>query len=183
MYATFQARAEAVSAEVKRFADRALAVEHVLELLRAEGVGGPCGATAVWSDRGFLAAAEHDALIARVPGLAFEVTRERAAKARVGVSQVDYAVAETGSLAVAADAVEERLVSTLPEVHVALADPDHLVPNLSALWEVLEPLRIRYLSLITGPSRTADIERVLTIGVHGPRRLVIVFVDGMAGRS
>jgi L-lactate dehydrogenase complex protein LldG len=122
---------------------------------------------------------EREALRLRLPGLAFEVTRERAAEARVGVTQFDYAIANTGTLASAADAVGERLAATLPPVHVALVDPARLLPDLAALLGVLGPSRTRYLSLVTGPSRTADIERVLTIGVHGPRRLVIVFVDGL----
>ena len=45
-----------------------------------------------------------------------------------------------------------------------------------------DPARMNYLSMITGPSRTADIERVLTIGVHGPVRLIIIFVDEL-GRT
>jgi hypothetical protein len=45
----------------------------------------------------------------------------------------------------------------------------------------VHPEDCAYLAMITGPSRTADIERVLTIGVHGPERLVIVFVDEMGG--
>ena len=44
-----------------------------------------------------------------------------------------------------------------------------------------DPKRMGYLSMITGPSRTADIERVLTIGVHGPERLIIIFVDELGG--
>ncbi len=183
MYATFQARAEAVSAEVHRLPDRAQALEFLAALLAAEGVADRAGARAVWADRGFLSAGEREALAERVPGLDFQVTRDRAREARVGVSQFDYAVAETGTLAVAADAIADRLASTLPLVHVALADPARLVPDLRSLLVVLGPSRTRYLSLVTGPSRTADIERVLTIGVHGPRRLVIAFVDGMGGRS
>lgn len=183
MLATFRARAEAVSAEVHAFSGREQAVHFLVALLEAEAVADRPGSRAVWSDAGFLGVVGREALAAKVPGLGFRVTREMASEARVGVSQFDYAVANTGTLAVAADAVEERLVSTLPEVHVALVDPARLVPDLPALLAVLGPSRTRYLSLVTGPSRTADIERVLTIGVHGPRRLVIVFVHGLAGRS
>jgi len=182
MYATFQARAEAVSAEVHRFGGRAQAVHFLEALLTIEGVADRAGARAVWADRGRVPPEEREALCQRLPGLAFEVTRQRAAEARVGVTEFDWAIANTGTLAVAADAVEERLAATLPEVHVALADPARMVPDLPALLAVLGPSRTRYLSLVTGPSRTADIERVLTIGVHGPRRLVIAFVDGLQGR-
>lgn len=183
MYATFRARAEAVSAEVQRFAGRAQALDFLVNLFAAEGVADRAGARAVWADRGFLSPAERQDLAARVQGLDFEVTRERAAEAKVGVSQFDCAIAETGTLAVAADAVADRLASTLPAVHVALADPARMVPDLRSLLAVLGPSKTRYLSLVTGPSRTADIERVLTIGVHGPKRLLIAFVDGLGGRS
>ncbi len=181
MYATFQARAQAVSAEVHRVPDREQALGFLTSLLQAEGIADRPGARAVWADRGFLSAADRERVAAHLPGLDFEVTRQRAAEAKVGVSQFDFAVANTGTLAVAADAVADRLAATLPPVHVALADPARMVPDLGALLGVLGPARTRYLSLVTGPSRTADIERVLTIGVHGPRRLVILFVDGLQG--
>jgi len=58
-----------------------------------------------------------------------------------------------------------------------------VVPTLGALLTKLGPRDTRYLALITGPSRTADIERVLTIGVHGPGRLVVLLVDGLGGAS
>lgn len=178
MYETFRARAEAVSAEVRRFPGEREAAEYVLALLRAEGVSAAPGCHALWADGPFLGGADRAALARDVPGLRFDVTRELAATARVGVSEADFAVADTGTLAQAADAVEGRLVSMLPPLHVALVPTARLVPDLGALFARLSPAQTRYLALITGPSRTADIERVLTIGVHGPKRLVIAFVDG-----
>ena len=56
-----------------------------------------------------------------------------------------------------------------------------LLPDLDALLGQVDPARARYLACVTGPSRTADIERVLTIGVHGPRKLVVIAVDGEIG--
>jgi len=56
-----------------------------------------------------------------------------------------------------------------------------ILPDLAALLGRIDPGQTGYISMITGPSRTADIERVLTIGVHGPERLVIVFVDDLEG--
>ena len=78
-------------------------------------------------------------------------------------------------------AVEQRLVSSLTEIHIALVATGNILDGKRALFERLNPSTSRYIAFITGPSRTADIERVLTIGVHGPKRLVIVFVDELSG--
>jgi L-lactate dehydrogenase complex protein LldG len=183
MLATFQARAEAVSAEVRHCAGPAQAVEAVFALLEAEGVADAPGARAVWADGPLLAGVDRRALAARAPGLTFDVTQEAAAAARIGVTQVDWGVAATGTVAQAAHDVAQRLASTLPQIHVALLDPARIVPDLGALLARLGPAQSRYLTLVTGPSRTADIERVLTIGVHGPKRLVILLVNDLGGRS
>ncbi|MFO0580837.1 MAG: lactate utilization protein [Anaeromyxobacter sp.] len=178
MLETFRARAEAVSARVHRAAGKAEAVEVVLALLAKEGVSAEPGRTAVWAEGPLLAGLDRAALAARAPGLGFEVTRETAAAARAGVTEVDWLVANTGTIAAAADAVAPRLAASLPDVHVAIASAARIVPDLAALFARLGPAQTRYLSLTTGPSRTADIERVLTIGVHGPARLHVVVVDG-----
>lgn len=177
MFETFRAKAQAVSAEVHRAASPAEAVEVVLGALRAAGVEDAPGRHALWADGPLLRGLDRETLAGRLPGLRFDVTRDAAAAARAGVSEFEFGVANTGSLAQAADRVEPRLVSMLPPVHVALVRADRIVPDLSALFERLGPDRTRYLALVTGPSRTADIERVLTIGVHGPEKLVIVVVD------
>jgi L-lactate dehydrogenase complex protein LldG len=183
MFETFQARAQAVGAEVHRFGDRARALEFVLDLLRKEGVSREPGAGAVWADGPFLAGADRDALARAAPGLAFEVTRSSAAAAKVGITDAGFMVANTGTLATAADGAAGRLAAMLPTIHVAVVDSARIVPDLGALFRHLSPAQTRYLALVTGPSRTADIERVLTIGVHGPARLVVVAVDGLQGRN
>ena len=95
---------------------------------------------------------------------------------------MDWALADTGTLVQDATAVDQRLVSTLPTIHVALIATDGLRPDMPTWLADADPNRMGYLSMITGPSRTADIERVLTIGVHGPVRLIIIFVDEL-GRT
>ncbi len=178
-YELFQARAEAVSAEVHRLPDRAAALEFILDFLKSSGVAEAEGAFATWAPGAFLEGLDQPDLAARVPGLSFAVTRERAAGTLVGINQVSWGLANTGSLASDATAIEDRLVSTLSWIHLAILPTSAILPDLPALIERVDPARMGYIALVTGPSRTADIERVLTIGVHGPERLVIVCVDNM----
>ena len=180
LYDQFKARAEGVSAEVHRFASEAEALSFIIQFLQKEGVADVPQAYALWADGPFRG--RIDGLpAAEVAGLKFEVTRELAAEARFGISQVQWALANTGSLAQDSTAIDQRLVSSLPAIHIALVPTAGILPDLTALLEKIDPTKSGYIALITGPSRTADIERVLTIGVHGPERLVIVFVDGLEG--
>lgn len=176
MYEVFKARAEGVSAQVHRFGGRPGALGFILEVLRKEGVTAEAGAHAAWANCRFLEGLGL-ADIARCASIRFDVTREVAANAKVGISQMDYAIADTGTLVQASSQVEQRLVSALPPAHVAILPSSRIVPDLPALLARLSPRDDRYLAFITGPSRTADIERVLTIGVHGPERLYVVCVD------
>jgi L-lactate dehydrogenase complex protein LldG len=173
----FKVRAEGVSAEVHRFKGREEALAFILGFLKAEGVADAPECGAVWAVGSFLEGTESGDLKAKVPGITFEVTRKASAAARVGISQMDWAIADTGTLVQDAGAVEKRLVSTLPPIHVALLGTDRILEDMGGVLERLRPDQINYISFITGPSRTADIERVLTIGVHGPERLIVVLVD------
>jgi L-lactate dehydrogenase complex protein LldG len=173
----FITRAEAVSAQVQRVSTKSLAMELMVRLLHQEGVADKPGCYAVWAACPMLGAADRRVLESSVPGLRFDVTRELAAEAKVGISQMDWALANTGTVVQTADEVDKRLVSTLPPLHVAIVSAEELLPDLSALFKQCDPQKAAYISFITGPSRTADIERVLTIGVHGPERLIIVLVD------
>ncbi len=177
LFPAFKARAEAVNAEVHRFPTRTAALDFILQLLRSEGVADAPQAYAVWADGAFLSGLDTGALSAQVPGLRFDATRQVAADSKIGISQVDWALANTGTLVQDATAVERRLVSTLPLIHVALVGTDCILADMPAVLAKESPTRTPYISFITGPSRTADIERVLTIGVHGPERLIIIFVD------
>ena len=183
MLQTFRAKAQAVSAEVHQAPTRQAALDFVVGFLGEAGVADAPRQRAVWAEGPLLEGVDRAALAARAPGLAFVASKESAEAALVGVSEVDFGVANTGTLAQAADRVELRLVSSLPPIHLAILSGDRLVADLGQLFARLSPKQTRYLALITGPSRTADIERVLTIGVHGPERLVIVVVGGTQGRN
>jgi L-lactate dehydrogenase complex protein LldG len=181
MLEMFRSRAEAVSAEVHRVAGGVEALAFVAGLLAKEGVADEPGARAVWAAGPLVPASERDRLAAAVPGLTFDVTREAAAESRVGVSEMEWGLADTGTVVQDATDPALRLVSTLPEVHVALLPESRILGSLADVLPKLDPRIASYISFVTGPSRTADIERVLTIGAHGPVRLVIVVHGGGAG--
>ncbi len=175
----FQARAEAVSAEVHRAPDRAAALAFINEFLRAEDLAPAPGSWAIWAPGPLADALDQRALAANLPGLSFQVTRDLAAQAKVGISQAQWGLANTGSIVADSTQVEQRLVATLPWIHLAILPTNAILPDLPALLARIDPTTALYTTIVTGPSRTADIERVLTIGVHGPERLVIVCVDDM----
>lgn len=181
MYEQFKAKAEAVGAEVHRVA-RVEALDFIATLLHREGVDGG-QTTAVWAGGGWADGFATRSLAEAVPGLSFDVSRDNAARASIGISTLDWALSDTGTLVGDQTPVEQRLASTLPPIHVALVDSGKILPDKLALFSRIDPKVSRYLAFITGPSRTADIERVLTIGVHGPKRLIIIFIDGVEGAA
>lgn len=93
----------------------------------------------------------------------------------------DRAIADTGTLVLNSDSEELRIATMLSETHVAVLPTGNVVPSMDALEGYMTEHFTKgagYVAFITGPSRTADIERILTIGVHGPERLHILFLDG-----
>ncbi|MFQ5830750.1 MAG: lactate utilization protein C [Candidatus Methylomirabilia bacterium] len=105
------------------------------------------------------------------------------AQADLGVTSADLAVAETGSLVVISKPGKARSASLLPPYHVAIFSKAALVESLEQVGVILEALHTDQdwtgtnISFITGPSRTADIELTLTLGVHGPREVHAIFVE------
>jgi L-lactate dehydrogenase complex protein LldG len=182
MYEQFKVRAEGVGAELHRFRTRGEALGFIRNFLQEDIAGDP-QSSAVWAPGPFLDDIDTVRLGREIPGLKFDVSRQTAADAKIGISEMGWALADTGSLVADQSAVEQRLASTLPAIHIALIGTDRVLPDKTAVFSRITPATSRYIAFITGPSRTADIERVLTIGVHGPKRLVIIFVDEMEGVS
>ena len=109
--------------------------------------------------------------------------REQIIESGLGITGADYAVAETGSVVVRPRKGVSRLVSLVPPVHLAIVRPKDLVESIDDvfLFRRLDYLRNggdmgSYLNFITGPSRTADIEMKLVVGVHGPREVHLVLL-------
>ena len=96
----------------------------------------------------------------------------------VGVSTAQAAIAETGTLVLDSACERHRLVSLVPPVHIAIVNASSIVDTLSDVLALLQKKEISpAITFITGPSRTADIELTLAIGVHGPQELYVI-VDG-----
>jgi L-lactate dehydrogenase complex protein LldG len=95
-----------------------------------------------------------------------------------GISECDALVAQTGSVLVTNRSAGGRALSVLPPHHVVLARKEQLVADLPAAFDLLKKKHAdnypSMISFITGPSRTGDIERILVLGAHGPKKLTIL---------
>ena len=117
--------------------------------------------------------------------LARQKLRQYFIEADLGISGANMALAETGSLVIVTNEGNGRLVTTLPPVHLAFVGYEKIIPGLRDSAVVLQLLSrsaggskmTAYVSYITGPSRTMDIEKTLVRGVHGPEEVHIVLVD------
>jgi L-lactate dehydrogenase complex protein LldF len=111
--------------------------------------------------------------------------RQKFIDATVGISGANMAIAETGTIVLVTNEGNADLTTTLPPVHIALFGVDKVVATLEDAVAVLRMLprsgtgqvMTSYVNWITGPSRSADIEQSLTIGVHGPREMHCVIID------
>jgi L-lactate dehydrogenase complex protein LldG len=103
--------------------------------------------------------------------------------AHIGITGVKYAIAETGTCVLVAGKNTTRIISLLPPVHIAIVESTNVVETLDDVMslERMEYRRIggrrsRYMNFITGPSRSADIEQTIAVGVHGPREVFCVLI-------
>lgn len=102
--------------------------------------------------------------------------------ADLGISTAEFCVAETGSLCVDNYSYEARVTSMLPFVNVVFVNANYVVKDVSVACQIIGRVFDKgYLGFVTGPSRTADIERVLSLGVHGPNKLLIIAVEDFKG--
>jgi L-lactate dehydrogenase complex protein LldG len=100
--------------------------------------------------------------------------------ADIGITNVHRLIAETGSIVMASRPNEPRSASLLPPVHICVAERSQLLPDLFDLFDLFAPISNAHppscLTLITGPSKTGDIELKLVTGVHGPGEVHLILV-------
>ena len=115
-------------------------------------------------------------------GVPFDSDEESIQKISVGITGCEFVIARLGSIMVSSK--NSRRLNVYPEIHVVIAYADQLVDDLKDAFVAIQK---KYsgklpslLSVITGPSRTADIEKTLVMGAHGPKELFIILVESPA---
>lgn len=112
-----------------------------------------------------------------------ENSLENFASQKVGITRCEYLIARFGSIMVSSGLLSGRRMFSTPEVHVVIAAASQVVPEIK---DALVGMKKRYatdlpsqITVISGPSRTADIEKTLVMGAHGPKELYVFFVDDL----
>jgi L-lactate dehydrogenase complex protein LldG len=109
-----------------------------------------------------------------------DVIPEELAKQDAGLVSPEYLLADTGSCLFAAPTAFDRLVTYLMPVSIVIAEKSMLRENLPSVWAEMKPKLETAANgefvIVTGPSRTADIEKILILGVHGPKRLIVFLI-------
>lgn len=178
---TLKARMEAVRADVRRV-PAALWTDSLKALLRERGwttllyaPETPLGADleGAWAQD----AAGLPTLVAYAEPI--EALKERLFTVEAAITSTAGAVADTGALILRPDAREARLMSLVPPVHIAVLPADRIFPTLEdamrdGRWAADMPTN---LLLVSGPSKTADIELTLAFGVHGPKELIVFVLE------
>ena len=96
----------------------------------------------------------------------------------IGITLGEFGVGETGSICVDNYAYEASIASMLPLINIIFMPKNCIVNNMQDAFDVLAKVFWKgYSGFVTGPSRTSDIERVLTLGVHGPSRVILFAIE------
>ncbi|MFI5331120.1 MAG: lactate utilization protein C [Desulfobaccales bacterium] len=175
LIATLKEKAAAVQVIVQEVPNLEAAFTYALAVTQEQG--GATLAAPGWDAEG-RAALEADCRRAGVE-LLVENLRERADALHTGLTRADWGIADTGSLVLDSSSEDLRLATMLVETHVAVLPISRLratITDLEAEMTRLMQAPPNYLAFITGASRTADIERVLTLGVHGPLELHLLLL-------
>jgi L-lactate dehydrogenase complex protein LldG len=171
----FREKAEAVQVVFQEVDDLDQACRYAVDLTRTQG--GATLAAPGW-DPATLPILQDLCSKADIE-LLTENLRQQAPRLHTGLTLADFGLAETGTLVLESSSEDRRLATMLTETHVAVLPASKLKPEVGAIEAELHHLMEsppRYLAFITGASRTADIERVLTLGVHGPLELHLLLL-------
>ncbi|KJS83520.1 MAG: hypothetical protein JM58_12570 [Peptococcaceae bacterium BICA1-8] len=177
LFKSFKEKAEALTVKVIRVDSKTNAEKAIIEEIKAANIKLAVGVPMTLVD----ALSIQESLKGDGIEFSLDLDRNLIEQAQFGVSQFDLGIAELGTIVQDAESVHKRLVSMLPPTHLAVISTKTIIETFADSLEVIEKVYngepSNFIAFVTGPSKTADIERVLTIGVHGPGRLIIVCVD------
>jgi len=152
------------------------AIQYTLDLCREKGMKSLTGIDLKQTDIDLLS----DSCIKEGVELLSPPLRDNVDRIDLALTLADFGIADTGTIMVRSDSEETRIATMMSTIHVAVLpsskirkDSAGIEPDLDA---VLKSDSASYTAFITGPSRTADIERVLAIGVHGPLELHLLII-------
>ncbi len=185
--AQFIAALSAVGGNAIEASDEAVAVEKIAELLNSAGMRSAAIGEGLTTDSASAAVqlSRHGCQITSISrhnGLQGGL-KETLSAIDAGIVEADYAISSTGTLVMVADAARPRSLSLLPPINIVLLRSSRILPDLAAVLRTVGPRTITAhpMVLVTGPSRTADIEKRIVIGVHGPKELYVVIIADGAG--
>ena len=167
----FQIESESLGVEFYRCTEKDLN-QKILEFIRAENVEKIWS----WDEKQFPIDLVNMLAAQGIEIVSSGQPMEDLAQVKIGLTGVFAAVAETGSLALPGGNGRPLLTSLLPEIHIAVVSENQIVKSLEELFAVPGLMDSSAGALISGPSRTGDIELTLTVGVHGPKRVVVFCV-------
>jgi L-lactate dehydrogenase complex protein LldG len=126
---------------------------------------------------------EHLQDLLKRDGIPFESSWSSFTEARLGITRCEFLVARLGTVMVSSKTNPGRKIHVFPETHLIVGYTSQLLPDLK---QAFQELKKKYpdeypsmISLITGPSRTADIEKTLIIGAHGPKEVYVFLIDDL----
>jgi L-lactate dehydrogenase complex protein LldG len=191
LHAQFVAALTAVGGKAIEAADETGAADKIAELIRSAGLhSAAIGEGITVEAQAFAERLSRDGCqIARVgpawdrrSSLSFNL-RETLPAIDAGIVEADYAIAPTGTLVLIGQPARPRSLSLLPPTNVVLLRADRILPDLAAVLRAVGPRTAvaHPMVMVTGPSRTADIEKRIVIGVHGPKELYVVIIADHRG--
>ena len=176
LFERFAEELQRVQGESKRYKSTTDARQYLQDLHQA--LGKP---QTIFVDHPICRALLHD--FENTSALDPALDRKQLAAIPLAVMPAEFLLADTGTAVVFPRNHAERLLCYLPDVSVLIAEAGSVVAHLSDVWETMatlanDPELRGEMLLVTGPSRTADIEKKLVLGAHGPRRLVVILIEG-----
>jgi L-lactate utilization protein LutC len=173
----FTRRLTPLKGEVYSVADAREAAMTLVEICRAGGITSCIRQADPLVDRVFASADLEHVLSRSFRQDASAPNHQELEGVQLSVTPADALVSRTGSVVLRSTSAGGRRLSVLPEIHCVIATESQLVPSLNGWLSSVKGDRAwSFGTIITGPSRTADIEKILVLGAHGPRRLIVIVI-------